>query len=190
MYKLLNFLLKNLAGRFSFILMNLFTLIFSVHLLIYMFGFMEHFSTMSVQKIDMISKTINGLADILVALGVIMESRIVITKMTKSPANLLEEYLNEIGEHNGMGLLILGLFMETTTAMIDAPNEVMDTRGIENILFYFCFFCIFVSIIVEIDLIKDYIKTFFKKINHEKNHSVRTYWLIKIKVCGLSRVGR
>lgn len=164
-YKLLNFTLNCIITRFSFIFINLLTFIFSVYCLIYLFGFVKTYNRMETEVIDQMSDTLNSVAGVLVALGVLMESRVTIQKMIKSKIKNehLEEYINEIAEHNGMGLLLLGLFMEIVTLMIYVPNKLIDTSGVELYLFYSCFFFLIISMLVELDLIKDYIKTYFWK---------------------------
>lgn len=164
MYKLLNAILNGITKRFSFILINLLTFIFSIYCLKYLFGFVQVYNAkMDPDTIDQMSDTLNSVAGLLVALGVLMECRITIQKMTKTVNNELEEYLNEIAEHNGMGLLLIGLFMEIATLIIYVPNTLIDTSGIEIYLFYSCFLFIIISMLVELDLIKDYFISYFKQ---------------------------
>ncbi len=167
-YKLVNFILNVITKRLSFILLNLLTFIFSIYCLKYLFGFVKTYDVMNIEVIDQMSDTLNSVAGMLVALGVLMECRVTIQKMTKTPTTELDEYLNEIAEHNGVGLLLLGLFMEIVTLMIYVPNKLIDTSGIEIYLFDSCFVFIIISMLVELDLIKDFIITYFKKPNHEK----------------------
>lgn len=176
MYKLLNATLNAITKRFSFILINLLTFIFSIYCLKYLFGFVQVYdSKMNPEIIDQMSDTLNSVAGLLVALGVLMECRITIQKMTKFHIPLLdddrielEEYLNEIAEHNGMGLLLIGLFMEIATLIIYVPNTLIDTSGIEIYLFYSCFLFIIISMLVELDLIKDYTISYFKHPKHNE----------------------
>lgn len=165
-YKLLNHTLNLITKRFSFILINLLTFVFSIYCLQYLFSFVTVYSvTMNPETIDQMSDTLNSVAGMLVALGVLMEVRATIHKMTKYKAKNepLEEYLNEVAEHNGIGLLLIGLFMEIVTLLIYVPNKLIDTTGIEIYLFYSCFVFIVISMLVELDLIKDYFKTYFYK---------------------------
>ncbi len=172
-YKLLNFTLNGIISRFSFIIINLLTFIFSIYCLIYLSGFVKVYDKgMNPDIIDNMSDTLNSVAGVLVALGVLMECRLTIQKMTrvKVKDEYLQEYLNEVAEHNGMGLLLLGLFMEIVTLMIYVPNKLIDTTGIELYLFCSCFFFLIVSMLVELDLIKDYFLTYLRKPkpHHEK----------------------
>jgi hypothetical protein len=165
-YKLLNFTLNGIITRFSFIVINLLTFIFTIYCMIYLSGFVKIYDKgMNPDAIDQMSDTLNSVAGVLVALGVLMECRMTIQKMTKKKIKdvHIEEYLNEVAEHNGIGLLLLGLFMEIVTLMIYVPNKLIDTSGIELYLFYSCFFFLIVSMLVEIDLMKDYFKTYFWK---------------------------
>lgn len=170
MYKLLNITLNLITKRLSFILLNLTMLVFSFYCLKYLNGFVSEYDvSMNPELIDQMSDTLNSVAGILVALGVLMECRMIIQKMTKTQSNELEEYLNEVAEHNGVGLLIIGLFMEIVTATIYVPNKLIDTSGVEIYLFYSCFVFVIISMFVQVDLIKDYFLTYFKKpIKHEE----------------------
>lgn len=162
-YKILNITLNLITKRFSFIIINLLTFIFSIYCLKYLFGFVQAYNVMNTDVIDEMSDTLNSVAGMLVALGVLMECRATIQKMTKTKSNELEEYLNEVAEHNGIGLLLLGLFMEIVTLMIYVPNKLFDTTGIEIYLFDSCFVFIVIAMLVELDLIKDYFLTYFRK---------------------------
>ena len=164
-YKLLNISLNQLIGRTSFILMNLLMFVYSIYAMIYLFDFVSQYNHTSDEKIiEEVNKTLNGIAGILVALGVVMECRKTIMEMIDKPITQMQEYLNEVAEYNGIGLLIIGLFMEIATAAIETPNAILNTKGIEVYLFWLCFGLIAIAMVVEIDFIKDYIKSFFIKV--------------------------
>lgn len=167
-YKLLNITLNAITSRISFIIMNLLAFVFTIYCLIYLYGFVQTYNTLNADLIEQMSDTLNGVAGILVALGVLMECRVTIQKMTKAKTEEVDEYLNEVAEHNGIGLLLLGLFMEIVTLMIYVPNNLLDTSGIEKYLFYSCFVFLVLSMFVELDLIKDFGKTYFKNYKNEK----------------------
>lgn len=165
-YKILNWTLNLITKRFSFIIINLLTFIFSIYCLIYLFSFVKTYNVMNTEVIDSMSDTLNSVAGMLVALGVLMECRATIQKIAKTKTVELDEYLNEVAEHNGIGLLLLGLFMEIVTLMIYVPNQLFDTTGIEIYLFDSCFLFIVIAMLVELDLIKDYFLTYFIKPKH------------------------
>ena|SRR6185312_7451517 len=164
-YKIVNLLLSLITKRIVFMGLNIITFTFSFYCLKGLFQFMHVFSDMSEQEIDQMSETLNGIAGVLVAIGVLLEERETIQKMAKINARPIDEYLNEVAHHNGLGLLLIGLFMEIITLLIEAPKTIINTGGFEIYLFGFCFLLVIFSMLIEIDLVKDYTKSFFKKEN-------------------------
>ncbi len=161
-YKLLNFLLNTINKRPSLILINAITFMFSFYCLKSLLGFLHGYtSDVDPELHEQMNDTLNGIAGVLVALGVLLESRIIIQQMTKITLQLHDGHLNEVAEHNGLGLLLIGLFMEIITFLIDIPSSIFDSSGLEIYLFYTCFGFIALSMIVELDFIKDYIKSYF-----------------------------
>lgn len=130
---------------------------------------MHFFSSMPATDIEDMSETLNGIAGTLVAMGVLLEERGTIQKMAGVNPRPVDEYLNEVAHHNGLGLLLIGLFMEIVTLLIDSPKSVVNTDGIEIYLFGFCFLLVVLSMFVEIDFLKDYTRSYFRK--DFKSHS-------------------
>ena len=149
--------------------LNVITFTFSFYCLKGLLQFMHVFSSMSEQEVDQMSETLNGIAGVLVAIGVLMEERETIQKMAKLNVRPVDEYLNEIAHHNGLGLLLIGLFMEIITLLIEAPKTIINTSGFEIYLFGFCFLLVIFSMLVEIDFVKDYIKSYFKQMKKKES---------------------
>lgn len=170
-YKILNVLLSFIIRPWVFILLNAGTFIFSFYCLKALFSFIHFFSATTAAETEDMSETLNGIAGVLVAIGVLLEERETIQKMSGITPSAADEYLNEVAHHNGLGLLLIGLFMEIVTLMIGSPKAVINTSGIEVYLFIFCFLLVVFSMLVELDLIKDYVKTYFGKRGGGKNHS-------------------
>src|ERR1700744_1500320 len=103
MYKFINFLLKIITKRASLITINIFTFVFSIYCLRYLFDFVYNGSNPSPKEIEEVSDIVNSIAGVLVAFGVLLESRETIHKMTRTKSSHLERYLNLVAEHNGMG---------------------------------------------------------------------------------------
>ena len=162
-YKSVNVLLSLITKRFVFIVIIIVTFTFSFYCLKGLFQFMHGFSSMSEQEIDQMSETLNGIAGVLVAIGVLLEERETIQKMANIAVKPIDEHLNEVAHHNGLGLLLLGLFMEIITLLIEAPKTIINTEGFEIYLFGFCFLLVIFSMMIEIDFVKDYVKSYFKK---------------------------
>jgi hypothetical protein len=162
-YKLLNIILAFITRRLVFMTLILGTFVFSIYCLKGLFNFMHFFETMPPNDIEDMSETLNGIAGTLVAMGVLLEERETMLKMGKLKERPVDVYLNEVAHHNGLGLLLIGLFMEIVTLLIGSPKTIVNTIGIEIYLFVFCFLLVVLSMIVEIDFLKDYTKSYFKK---------------------------
>jgi hypothetical protein len=114
--------------------------------------------------LDEVEELIDGLAGILVAAGVFFEERETIRKINahKEETNPSEIYLNEVAHHNGMGILLLGLFMEIGTQAIRLPERLISiNHTIEKYIFAACFLMSVISLVIIFDFLKDYLKTFF-----------------------------
>ena len=162
-YKIVNLILSFITKRIVFMSLNIITFVFSFYCLKGLFQFMHVFSSMSEQEIDQMSETLNGIAGVLVAIGVLLEERETIQKMANISTRPIDTHLNEVAHHNGLGLLLIGLFMEIITLLIEAPKTIINTSGVEIYLFGFCFLLVIFSMLIEIDFIKDYTKSYFKK---------------------------
>lgn len=161
-YKVVNFLLAVITKRIVFMGLIVVTFTFSFYCLKGLLQFMHVFSSMNETEIDQMSETLNGIAGVLVAIGVLLEERETIQKMANIEITEIDTHLNEVAHHNGLGLLLLGLFMEIITLLIEAPKSIINTGGLEIYLFGFCFLLVVLSMLIEIDFIKDYTKSFFK----------------------------
>lgn len=108
---------------------------------------------------------LDGFGGILVAVGVFLEERETLRKMSGFEVKnaVLNDYLNEVAHHNGMGLLLMGLFIEIGTQIIEVPARVVNTNGMENSIFTICFILSTITFIILLDFLKDYIKTYFLK---------------------------
>ena len=112
---------------------------------------------------------VDGLAGILVAAGVFLESRDTIRRMA---ANLPHDHvehdpiqvrLNEVAHQNGMGILIVGLLMEIGTLLIGLPARVIDAKRFERGIFAMCMVLSVLAVIILYDFVKDYLLTYRMK---------------------------
>lgn len=161
--KILVFLMNGITGRWFFIFLNLVAVLFDVYCIKYILTSIHGDEGPEGEHgFEGVNTTLNGIGGILISLGVLMESRGLICKMTGKKNDHLQEHLNESAEYCGMGLLLLGLFIEILTVLIEVPNNVVNTKGIEHYLYYGCILFIVISLIVEVSFIKDYITSYFK----------------------------
>lgn len=71
----------------------------------------------------------------LMALGLLMGLREDMMKMGEIGVNVLQGYLNDLAKRFGVGLLLIGVFMEIITILILLPNAVINTSGVELLLY-------------------------------------------------------
>ena len=168
--KIVNGMLLWIVRRSVFISLNLVTLVFTIYCLKGMWGFIHFLSDMNQEEIDGMNEILDGIAGIFVAIGVLMEERETILKISGATLKPNDGYLNEVAHHNGMGLLLIGLFMELISLMIESPKNIVNTSGIEKYLYMLGFAVIFFAALIKIDFIKDYVKTYFKTPEQKKSH--------------------
>lgn len=120
---------------------------------------------------------IDGLAGILVAVGVFFESRDTIRKMatTDYQETPVEHRLNEVAHQNGAGILLIGLLMEIGTLLIGLPKRVMDTKRFEREIYIVCLICTVLTLVILYDFVKDYVLTYrMKSEPHEPQETKET----------------
>lgn len=116
------------------------------------------------EMLEKIVSGLEGIATIFVALGVFYECREdIMEKILKCKLRPYDHYLNIVAYEDGIGLLVIGLFMEILTISIKTPNDILDTRSVEYILLIICMVLVVISIFIQFDLFKDYLKTYFTK---------------------------
>jgi hypothetical protein len=117
-------------------------------------------------QLDEMEELIDGLAGILVAAGVFFEERETIRKINahKEETEPTQIYLNEVAHHNGMGILLLGLFMEIGTQAIRLPERLIKiNHTTEKYIFVACLFMSIIALVIMFDFLKDYVKTYILK---------------------------
>lgn len=115
--------------------------------------------------LDEVEELIDGLAGIFVAAGVFFEERETIRKINahKEETHPAQIYLNEVAHHNGMGILLLGLFMEIGTQAIRLPERLISiNHTLEKYIFAACLLMSVIALVIMFDFLKDYCKTYFK----------------------------
>lgn len=130
----------------------------------YAFLFLNTYTTYTPEQVEDMEMIVDGYAGYLVAIGVYLESKIIFAKLAQvNSKDHLVEFLNEVAETNGAGLLLVGLFLEIITLAIRIPSRILDTNGMEKYLFITCFVLSLLNIPILLDLISDYIKSYFSK---------------------------
>lgn len=117
--------------------------------------------------IEEIEEAIDGLGLVYVAIGVYLEERETLRHLAhrhthhdeaESPR---EVYLNEVAHQNGMGLLLMGLFMEVAMLALKLPDRIVYTHGLEAHCVAACIVMSVICVFILADFLKDYIKTYF-----------------------------
>ncbi|MES2558860.1 MAG: hypothetical protein V4590_03925 [Bacteroidota bacterium] len=164
--KYLNHFFLFITSRELLILMGLIIIGTSVPMFIEQFLFIKHcWGTIPQDAlIGEMEELIDGLAGILVAAGVFFEERETIRKLAtrKEETHSRQLYHNEIAHHNGMGILLIGLFMEIGSQVLEMPQRVINTDGIEMHIITLCFILSIFAFVILLDFVKDFIKTYFK----------------------------
>jgi hypothetical protein len=122
------------------------------------------------EALEDMESIIDGVGGILVAGGVFLEERETLRKMAhrvgekvaEEEVSHTQEYLNDIAHQNGMGLLLVGLFMEIGTLLVKMPSKLLDTNQNEKYIFAICLLLTGISLFILADFLKDYIKTYFR----------------------------
>jgi hypothetical protein len=116
--------------------------------------------------IEEIEEAIDGLGLVYVAIGVYLEERETLRHLAHrhtdhhSEESPREQYLNEVAHQNGMGLLLMGLFMEVAMLALKLPDRIVYTHGLEAHCVAACIVMSGICVIILIDFLKDYAKTY------------------------------
>jgi len=129
----------------------------------------------SLAEIGEMQELIDGYGIILVATGMFFEERETIINLShkhnqkiKEPTSI-QNYVNLIKHHNGMGILLTGLFVEIGSQIMEMPSMIINTDCIAVSILAICLFLSFIAIISHLDFIKDFGKTYFlKQINNNQ----------------------
>jgi hypothetical protein len=106
---------------------------------------------------------VDGLAGVLVAAGVFLESRDAVRAIAYpggAPVDTVEVRVSEVCAQNGMGILLIGLLLEVGTLFIGLPQRVLDTRGVERPIFAGCGALSAITLVILYDFVKDVALTF------------------------------
>lgn len=123
----------------------------------------------TLNEIGEMQELIDGYGGILVAAGVFFEERETLIHLSHKRNQKVEEptvlqsYLNQIAHHNGMGILLMGLFVEIGSQIMEMPSRIINTDGIEVYILALCLLLSYVAVIIQLDFIKDFGKTYFLK---------------------------
>jgi hypothetical protein len=164
--RILNYIFVFITSRPMFIIIGAILFVSSIPMIAEQWYFLRSYWSIEPTKIalDEVEELIDGLAGILVAAGVFFEERETIRKINahKEETHPTQIYLNEVAHHNGMGILLLGLFMEIGTQAIRLPERLISiNHTVEKYIFVACLLMSIISLVILFDFLKDYFKTYF-----------------------------
>lgn len=154
-------LLRGFVSRPSMILINTVGMLFCLYCFSAILPMLLH--GYNKEDLEAMLKTLNGIAGMFVALGVLYEERETILHIAKATPKNRDQYLNIVAHEDGLGLLVIGLFMEILTISVEIPNRILDTSNVEYGLIVACCLMVLGAVTIQFDLAKDYVKTYFKK---------------------------
>jgi hypothetical protein len=161
MRKIGSILLHGFVSRPSMILINTIGMLFCVYCFTSIVPMLWY--GYNKEDLEVMITTLNGIAGMFVALGVLYEERETILHIAKAKPKYFDGYLNTVAHEDGLGLLVIGLFMEILTVSLEIPNKILDTSNVEYGMLVACCLMVLGAIAIQFDLAIDYIKTYFKK---------------------------
>lgn len=160
MKKIGSLFLRGFVSRPSMITINTIGLLFCLYCFSAIMPMLMH--GYNKDDLEAMITTLNGIAGMFVALGVLYEERGTILHIAKAKHGKHDEYLNIVAHEDGLGLLVIGLFMEILTVCLEIPNRILDTSHVEYGLLVVTCLMVIGAICIQFDLAKDYFKTYFK----------------------------
>jgi hypothetical protein len=168
--KVLSRIFLLVTSREVFLLLGIFLALLSVPMIMEQFRFVRAYAPLdNHEMLHEMEGIVDGLAGILVAAGVFLESRDTIRRMAGDhPPDYVEHdpvevRLNEVAHQNGMGILIVGLLMEIGTLLIGLPARVIDAKRFERGIFGMCLVLSVLAVVILYDFVKDYLLTYRMK---------------------------
>lgn len=165
--RVLNRIFLLITSREVLLLLAIALALLSVPMILEQWRFVREYDPTLTHMLHEVEGIVDGLAGILVAAGVFIESRDTIRKLASEShaeeVDKIELRLNEVAHQNGIGILIVGLLMEIGTLLIGLPARVLDAKRFERGIFATCGVLSVLAVIILYDFIKDYVLTYRMK---------------------------
>lgn len=160
--KLFPFIFRLLAGRGFFIFLNVISVYFALDGIQFFIKHLDGSVIWGPDGVEELNHVCSGIAGIMVALGVIMESRHVFLRISRTEENDWQVSLNHMAEGFGVVLLILGLFLEVGVIFLEMPDLLFSSKGREFAIYVLTLFLIILSVLVSVSFIIAFLRTYFK----------------------------
>lgn len=118
----------------------------------------------NLDKSEVIEELLDGIDNILVSYGVILEERgflMNFLKLYPTFSNRREKLTDHVCEAYGIGFLILGLLMELPDKQISVPDDILNTNGLEVTLYSIAVILILVTIFLFLKFTYELVKLEF-----------------------------
>lgn len=123
-----------IAGKYGIGIINLWVIFISINIIITMIPMLFN----SIDNIEDLEDMIDVLAVIFVAYGVALEERdslMSIFQLYPDKFSRIQEFIDHVCHQYGLSLLLMGLFMELAVQLVKVPNRIVNTNGIEWLIF-------------------------------------------------------
>lgn len=103
----------------------------------------------NMKEVDDMSKVMCGTGSTIVSYGIVLEERKSLMSIFQCyPAlkSKKETMVDSICSDDGIVLMVIGLFIEVTQQLIEIPNDVVNTKGKESIIFAVGFCLLIITI--------------------------------------------
>lgn len=138
--KLLEPLGSLIFGRWSLILAALVILVIASNVLQHLYAGV--FSP--ADDVDEMLREVEGISTLFLAIGLILKERYQLEKIFFRKASLDSSWLNNLCLTVGLSLILNGTAMRVTVQLVKIPDHVLNTQGMEQLLF--CIGLLFCSI--------------------------------------------
>lgn len=161
-----SFIFKLLAGRLFFLFLNIVSVYFSVEGVLFILKHLHGSVIWGPDGIEELNHVCSSISILLISLGVIMESRDVFLRISRTAEDDWQIRLNHIAEDFGVGLLLFGLFIEGAVIVLELPDLMFSSKGRESTVYSVLLLMIIASVIISVFFIIAYLRTYVKK--HDK----------------------
>ncbi len=160
------FIFKLLAGRWFFLFLNIVSVYFSMVGVLFLLHHLGGCVIWGPDGIEELNDVCSSISILLIALGVIMESRDVFLRISRTAEDDWQVRLNHMAEDFGVGLLLFGLFIEGAVIVLELPDLMFSSKGREFTSYLVALFLIIVSVLISVSFIIAFLRTYL--INPDK----------------------
>lgn len=160
------FIFKLLAGRWFFLFLNIVSVYFSMVGVLFLLHHLGGCVIWGPDGIEELNDVCSSISILLIALGVIMESRDVFLRISRTAEDDWQVRLNHMAEDFGVGLLLFGLFIEGAVIVLELPDLMFSSIGREFTVYLVALLMIIVSVLISVSFIIAFLRTYL--INPDK----------------------